>query len=95
VRVRDAVIFEWEYLRYRKTPQGVFVLAQRIGRRHKVVRRRDESPGAYIRRLDAEKNLGIRELAFRLDEVYYGESSVRMETFDYRAYVKKLKRWKS
>jgi hypothetical protein len=95
MRMRDAVIFEWEYLRYRKTPQGVFVLAQRIGLRHKVVRRRDESPGAYIRRLDAEKNLGIRELASWLDEAYYGESGVRKEAFDYRAYVGKLKRWNS
>jgi hypothetical protein len=90
-RVRDTVIFEWEYFRYRKTPQGIFVLAQRLGRKHRIIRRRDESPGAYIRRLDAEKDLGLQELASCLDAAFYEENAGNPEIFDYRAYVRKLK----
>lgn len=43
--------FEISYLRHRKTPQGLLVLAERTGRRLRLCRGPGESPGAYLRRL--------------------------------------------
>lgn len=50
----ERVSFEWAYLRHRNTPQGLFVLAERVGRQNQLVRRMDESPGAYVRRFGRE-----------------------------------------
>lgn len=51
-RIRERLAFEWTYRRFRKTPQGLFVLAERVGKQRKVGRRASESPGEYMRRLD-------------------------------------------
>ncbi len=50
----DAIIFEWHYLRGRRSPQGLLVLAERTGRRYRLRRQPGESPGGYVRRLSRE-----------------------------------------
>lgn len=45
------VCFEFCYLRYRKTPEGLLVWTERIGKQKKLGRRKDESPGEYLRRM--------------------------------------------
>lgn len=49
-QIWERLAFEWEYLRHRNSPQGLLVLAERVGRKHHLARRPNESPGAYIRR---------------------------------------------
>lgn len=51
-QIRDRLAFEWAYRRFRKTPQGLLVLAERTGKQKKIGRRIHESPGEYMRRLD-------------------------------------------
>lgn len=51
-RLKEKLAFEWAYRRCRTTPQGLLVLAERIGRQKKVGRQVYESPGEYLRRLD-------------------------------------------
>lgn len=51
-RIRERLAFECAYRCCRKTPQGLFVLAERIGKQKKLGRRVHESPGEYMRRLD-------------------------------------------
>lgn len=51
-RIRERLVFEYAYCRSRKTPQGLLVLAERIGKQKKIGRRVHESPGEYMRRLE-------------------------------------------
>lgn len=53
VRCLEGLGFAWDSWRYRKTPPGLLVLAERAGRKAKMGRRTGESPGAYLRRLAA------------------------------------------
>lgn len=53
-RFAEAVVFEWHYLRCRRSPQGLLVLAERTGRKHRLRRHPGESPGGYVRRLSRE-----------------------------------------
>lgn len=58
--LRERLIFEFRYRKYRRTPAGLLVYADRLGRRVKdpeagrrenLGRRKTESPGEYLRRL--------------------------------------------
>ncbi len=102
-RLRDGMIFEWEYFCYRKTPQGLLVLAERIGKQKKLVRRPEESPGAYIRRFDQElrsrntanETMGgameLAGLARLLDQIFYAGKTEIPEDFDYQACAQRLR----
>ena len=48
--------FEIRYLRHRKTPQGLLVLAERTGKHLHLGRGPGESPGGYLRRLAEYQN---------------------------------------
>ncbi|MCD8084423.1 MAG: hypothetical protein LUE86_13185 [Clostridiales bacterium] len=50
-RLREKLRFARLYRRYRKTPEGLFVLAERVGRSLKMNRRAAESPAEYVKRL--------------------------------------------
>lgn len=94
--------FTWDYHRYRKTPQGLFVLAERTGRKVKMGRRTWESPGAYLRRLAAvcekesagtepESQVSLASVATLLDQLYYGGETPRMGMEEYQAYVRQIR----
>ena len=76
-----AVLFEYQYRTHKNTPEGLLIYAERLGRKHRLGRRKAESPGGYLRRLaevsqEAEGNEkaenALRELAELLDRAYYG-----------------------
>ncbi len=50
-KAREWVVFEGNYCLYRNTPEGVYVFAERLGRRKRIRRRKAEAPGEYMRRL--------------------------------------------
>lgn len=89
--------FEWEAFVYRRTPQGLLVLAERAGGR-RLRRRTDESPGAYMRRLaglapEKEGAERLSALGSRLDQIYYGRkgsdiSPERLSAGEYQAFVR-------
>lgn len=78
--------FEWKYQRYKKTPQGLVVLAERVGKRHGCGRLTEESPGAYLRRLDPE----LQNLAKMLDECYYAGIQRNLTEEEYRDYAARI-----
>lgn len=78
--------FEWNYQKYKKTPQGLFVLAERTGKRHGCRRLPKESPGAYLRRLDPS----LQQLAKLLDECYYAGASRKLTEEEYRDYAEAI-----
>lgn len=82
----EKLTFEWKYQKYKKTPQGLFVLAEREGKRHGCRRLIKESPGAYLRRLDPE----LGQLAELLDECYYAGTVRRLTEEEYRDYAEKI-----
>ena len=74
----QAIAFEISYRMNRKTPQGLYVLAVRSCRAKRLHKRRDESPGAYIRRLHiillAQTGLStLDRLADMLDRALYSD----------------------
>lgn len=89
-RIWERLVFEWEYLRHRNSPQGLLVLAERVGRQNHLIRRPDESPGAYIRRLsDASEQSEttadrLEQLAKLLDQIFYRGKTDLPENFDCR-----------
>ena len=93
-----AAVFEVQYRKNRKTPEGLFVLAERTGRRKRIIRKKDESPGAYVRRLaerdGQDRPAGIERLdhlAEILDQVYYGEGGRTLSPEEYRSYAQAIK----
>lgn len=87
-KIWDLAQFEYLFRKYQKTPEGLLVCAERIGKQKKMPRQRWESPGEYLRRIAAwmrtEKADMAREnadgsdadaldaLAGVLDRIYYG-----------------------
>lgn len=79
-RIWDWIIFEGRYRLSWNTPEGVFVYAQRMGRRKGIRRRKEETPGEYLRHLarrleekrQTEKADDLYWLAERLDQIFYG-----------------------
>ena len=97
-RLAAAAVFEVQYRKNRKTPEGLFVLAERTGRRKRIIRKKDESPGAYVRRLaerdGQDRPAGIERLdhlAEILDQVYYGEGGRTLSPEEYRSYAQAVK----
>jgi len=95
-RVYDRIAFEIRYALQRKTPQGLFVLAQRTGRRRHFPRRASESTGAYIRRYHAALLAQgvaspLAPLADALDLALYGGESIRFEPAQYRLYARAIR----
>ncbi len=89
-RAADRVRFEWNYRRYRKTPEGLFVLAGRCARGRKLVRADGESPGAFLRRIGEslpEDAAELTHLAELLDRVYYGGQICPLSEEEYRKYT--------
>ena len=50
-KAAGAIAFELSYRTHRRTPQGLYVLAVRMGRIKRLPKRKSESGGAYLRRL--------------------------------------------
>jgi len=94
-QVRDWLWFQWSYLRCRRTPQGLFILAERTGRRLHMKRRMAESPGAYVRRLAAvqaaSSDFSLEELARMLDGAFYGGQDIRLTAEEYAGYRRQVK----
>lgn len=90
--LRERLVFEVNYRRYRKTPQGLFVLAERTGKRCKLPRKKQESPGEYLRRLESELGMGeaksLCQLAGLLDRIWYAGQDCALEPEEYKRYVK-------
>lgn len=100
-RLADLAGFEMRYRKNRDTPEGLLIFAQRVGLRGRSGRRKDESPGEYMRRIggilkereDAGTEGGgsgrvtqIGRLAEMLDEIYYGGRTVSLSREDCREY---------
>ncbi len=95
--------FRWNYLRFRKTPQGLFILAECTGRKIKLKRLQSESPGAYVRRLAkqpqseqlpaeaAETGFSLEALAGILDQVFYGGKEIGLTAAEYDGYRKQIR----
>lgn len=97
-RLADLIQEQWDYLRYRRSVQGLLVMAERMGRHCRMGRKKCESPGAYVRRLAEVLDAGMQPgayslgaLAARLDEVYYAGGSGDVTAEAYRAYVRQLR----
>lgn len=82
----EKVNFQWNYQRYKKTPQGLLILAERMGKRHGCGRLTNESPGAYLRRLDPE----LQKLAKMLDEYYYAGIAQNLTEEEYQDYAVRI-----
>lgn len=102
----ERIRMEFYYLRYRKTPQGLLILAERIGKQNRIGRKKSESPGAYIRRLVAVLESREREadrygnrhceydltvLADHLDRIFYAGEPCVLDLQAYRGYVQQLR----
>lgn len=90
-QVWGRLVFEWEYMRHKNSPQGLFVLAERVGRQNKLARRPDESPGAYIRRFGGGQAASedtsaavFEQLAELLDQIFYAGRTDVPQAFDCR-----------
>ncbi len=99
-RVREYLSFEWDYLRNRRTPQGLYLLARRRGERIKVKKKESESPSAYLRRLrgrledaqlPADTCTALSDLAGILDDIFYGGKSVKLKKDEYAGYVRLIR----
>lgn len=97
-QVWERLVFEWEYMRHKNTPQGLLILAERVGKRSKLARRLNESPGTYIRRFSGEladqQETGIsvpEGLAELLDQIFYAGRTDIPETFDCRLCARQLR----
>lgn len=86
LHLAETLNFEWNYQKYKKTPQGLFVLAERTGKRCGCRRLPKESPGAYLRRLDPN----LRQLAKLLDACYYAGTEQKLTEEEYRDYAAKI-----
>lgn len=90
-RIKESLEFEIQYQRHKKTPQGLLVLAERIGRQNHLEREAQESPGAYLRRLGAVMDAGeFFELAQMLDEIYYAGKQRKLTDVEYNRYASKI-----
>lgn len=103
-RLADRIQEQWDYLRYRRSVQGLLVMAERMGRCCHMGRKKCESPGAYVRRLAEMLDTGtppdaqpgaytLASLADRLDKVYYAGGSGDVTAEAYQAYVRQLRDW--
>lgn len=92
-RLKENLEFEIRYRRHRKTPQGLLVLAERVGRQQSrsLGRREQESPGAYLRRLGSVMDRdAFYELAQILDEIYYAGKSRILTDAEYSRYAAQI-----
>lgn len=86
-KLADDLSFQWQYLRYRKTLQGLFVLAERTGRQKHVPRKKNESPGEYVRRLAEQTDEALlRALADSLDRIWYAGEEESLTREEYERY---------
>ncbi len=106
LRLRDQLELEWNYRRYRKTPEGLLILAERVGQRNRLKRQLNESPGEYIRRFAAELDdqtrkggisesndadkIHLPELACQLDQIYYGGRKCELNPAVYDRYARQI-----
>lgn len=95
---KERIIFEWKYWRFRKTPQGLFVLAEREGRKRHLARNRNEGPGEYVRRLseqgfleDAPQKKILHQLAEALERIWYAEEKITLSFADYKKCEKAIR----
>lgn len=97
LRLRERFLFELDYRRYRRTPQGLLVLAERVGKQNHLARSVSESPGEYLRRFagELEQNSGegkeLQELAHMLDCIYYAGQDWELRDEQYRRYEQLLR----
>lgn len=90
------IAFEIAYRLHKRTPQGLFVLAQRTGRLRRLPRRASESAGAYLRRchgaLRAQGEASsLDQLARLLDAALYGGQDIRLTPGEYSHYAKQIR----
>lgn len=98
-KLKAAVWFELCYRRYRKTPAGLFVYADRTGKRVRIKqdgvsgtlgRKKGEAPGEYMRRLAGLGNQPpdgkLYTLARLLDETYYRDQKASLTREECREY---------
>lgn len=106
MQIRDQLELEWNYRRYRKTPEGLLILAERVGQRNRLKRHINESPGEYMRRFAAalddqvleggalecrdEDKNHLQELAHLLDQIYYGGRKCELNPAVYDRYVRQI-----
>ncbi len=94
-RIRDRIRFEWLYRKFRNTPQGIFLFLLRKCRGKKLSRKRDESPGGFVRRIcgldqSAEGRDTLLTLAFILDETYYACRAHAFEKDECQIYIQAI-----
>ena len=95
-RIKERIAFELACLFYKKTPQGLLILAQRTGALHRLPRRKSESGGAYLRRLhgvllERQAPSSLDELAAMLDALFYGGASVALTAEQYQTYSAQIR----
>lgn len=95
---KEFLIFEWKYWKYRKTPQGLFVLAEREGRKRHLARKKNESPGSYLRRLseqgireDTEQKKALCQLSECLERLWYAGETSSLSLEEYKWYEKAIR----
>jgi len=91
-RIADRIAFEIAYRRYRRTPQGLFILARRTGRLRRLPYKPCESAGAYLRRYHAAllaqgTDSSLDALAAQLDAALYGKEHIRLSRQEYEAFA--------
>ena len=101
-QLADMIWFECCYRKYQKTPEGLFICVERIGRKKKIPRRKDESPGGYLRRIagylrseNGGSESAMEALAGILDQIYYGSVQRPCGKEETAQYVEAVKRLKS
>ncbi len=94
-KLRARIQFELLYRQCRDTPQGIFLFLLRKCRRRKLKRRRDESPGGFVRRICglnrcADGTESLLAFASILDESYYAGREHSFEKSESQNYVQAI-----
>lgn len=95
-KVIGTITFELLYRANKRTPQGLYILAMRIGRVKRIPRKKHESPGAYIRRLHqillAQTGLStLDRLADMLDRALYGDGKPHLSHGEADAFAAQIR----
>ena len=93
--LREHISFELAYRRFRRTPEGLYVLAMRRCRAKALKKRPSESPGTYIRRLHGAllQTSGMSTLdalADKLDRALYAGEAVPLSRGESDAFAAQI-----
>lgn len=87
-RIKNGILFEVQYMRYRNTPQGLYVQIERYGKRKKLPKESGESPGSYVKRVGEylvkqevlERDTAYLRLSEMLDQIFYSGKTETQKT---------------